>query len=83
LVIISYPNFNYVGIFNGETMRKWLIEETGEIRVPIQGEYFLSYTTDGILLINWQISDFVKFYSSRAMQPAWPILRITEITEEI
>jgi hypothetical protein len=64
-------------------MRKWLVEETGEIRIPVKGEYFIAYTTDGILLINWQISDFVKFYSSRAMQPAWPILRITEITEGI
>lgn len=50
-------------------MRRWLVEETGEVRVPRMGEYFLNFMQEmSIAYCNFRTGDT-------------PILRVTEITD--
>ncbi len=51
-------------------MRRWLVEETGEIRPPKQGEYY-------------RYNNFVFGLAALDYLDSFPIVRITEISEEI
>jgi len=49
-------------------MRKWIVEETGEVRFPNRGETFLRANNIDIAYIN-------------CINVKYPILRVTEITD--
>ncbi len=51
-------------------MRKWIVEETGEVRPPLNRENFLS-ATNKISLAYYNFNELERF----------PILRVTEITD--
>ncbi len=51
-------------------MRKWIVEETGEVRPPLNRENFLS-ATNKISLAYYNFSEIEVF----------PILHVTEITD--
>jgi len=49
-------------------MRKWLVEETGEVRCPKEGEAYWSFLGFSIATLTFTGNQ-------------WPILRVTEITD--
>ncbi len=56
-------------------MRRWIVEETGEVRIPREGEYFLNL--GGIINFDYQGPSFLP----GKLLSLYPILRITEVTD--
>jgi hypothetical protein len=63
----------------GNTMnRKWLIEETGEVRKVNPGEYYLTCIYHHVGLDE----KITKWESTSFTNGQYPILKVTEITEK-